>query len=49
VTPLAPRLASPDPEVRSRLVASLVNGLMNALWSTGDRGLLTADPEVVVS
>ena len=48
VTPLAPRLAGPDAEVRSRLVASLVGGLMTALWSTGDEGLLAADPETVI-
>jgi AcrR family transcriptional regulator len=48
VTPLAPRLAGPDADVRSRLVASLVGGLMTALWSTGDEGLLRADPETVV-
>jgi AcrR family transcriptional regulator len=49
VAPLLRRLTGPDAEVRARLAAGLVGGLLYALWAVGDDRLAAADPELVVS
>jgi AcrR family transcriptional regulator len=43
VAPLRSRLAGPDAELRSRLAASLVGGLLYSLWVVGDEELLATD------
>jgi len=43
VTPLLSRLEGPDAELRARLAAALVGGLLYSLWVVGDEGLLAAD------
>jgi AcrR family transcriptional regulator len=48
VTPLLGRLTGPDAEVRARLGAALVGGLLYALWVAGDERLVAADPELVI-
>lgn len=47
VEPLLARLEGPDRELRARLVASTVGGLMYSLWLVRDERL-TADPEALV-
>ena|SRR5690606_12078986 len=48
VAPLRSRLEGPDAEMRSRLAAALVGGLLYSLWVVGDEQLLAADrPELV--
>lgn len=44
VAPLLSRLEGPDAELRARLAAALVGGLLYALWVVGDERLLAADP-----
>jgi hypothetical protein len=43
VAPLLARLDGPDAELRARLAASLVGGLLYSLWVVGDDGLASAD------
>lgn len=43
VAPLRSRLDGPDAELRARLAAALVGGLLYSLWVVGDEGLLAAD------
>lgn len=47
VAPLRERLAGPDAELRARLAAALVGGLLYALWVVGDDHLAAADPESI--
>jgi AcrR family transcriptional regulator len=47
VDPLRARLEGPDAEVRARLAAALVGGLLYALWVVGDERLLTTDHEAI--
>ncbi|MBN9139302.1 MAG: TetR family transcriptional regulator [Micrococcales bacterium] len=48
VAPLRSRLEGPDAELRSRLAAALVGGLLYSLWVVGDEQLLAADRAEVV-
>lgn len=48
VAPLRSRLEGPDAEVRSRLAAALVGGLLYSLWVVGDEALLAADRHELV-
>lgn len=48
VAPLVARLHGPDVDLRARLAAALVGGLLYALWVVGDEHLLAADHESVV-
>ena len=43
VAPLLARLDGPDAELRARLAASLVGGLLYSLWVVGDDALAAAD------
>jgi AcrR family transcriptional regulator len=43
VGPLRARLTGPDADLRARLAAALVGGLLYALWVVGDEQLLAAD------
>ncbi|MDQ2697298.1 MAG: TetR family transcriptional regulator [Actinomycetota bacterium] len=43
VAPLLARLDGPDAELRARLAASLVGGLLYSLWVVGDEALANAD------
>lgn len=47
VAPLLERLSGPDAELRARLAAALVGGLLYALWVVGD-DRLAAEPELIV-
>ena len=49
VAPLLARLGGPDAELRARLAASLVGGLLYSLWVVGDDGLASADRGELVS
>ncbi len=49
VAPLRTRLTGEDVELRARLAASLVGGLLYALWVVGDEELAAADPEHIVA
>jgi AcrR family transcriptional regulator len=44
IAPLRDRLSGPDADLRARLAAALVGGLLYALWVVGDEQLLAADP-----
>ena len=48
VAPLRARLSGEDAELRARLAAALVGGLLYALWVVGDQVLLATDREVLV-
>jgi len=48
VAPLRERLTGPDAELRSRLAASVVGGLLYSLWVVGDEALATADREALI-
>lgn len=48
VAPLRSRLEGPDAELRARLAAALVGGLLYSLWVVGDEGLLAADQSELV-
>lgn len=48
VGPLLSRLSGPDAEIRARLAAALVGGLLYSLWAVGDEALLAADHDSVV-
>ena len=47
VTPLRRRLSGDDAGLRARLAASLVGGLLYALWVVGDDELAAADHEQI--
>jgi len=48
VAPLAARIEGPDAELRARLAAAVVGGLLYSLWVVGDETLLATDhPELV--
>ena len=48
VAPLRARLDGPDADLRARLAAALVGGLLYALWVVGDERLLAADHDDLV-
>ncbi len=48
VAPLRSRLEGPDAELRARLAAALVGGLLYSLWVVGDEELLAADHRELV-
>lgn len=48
VAPLRDRMDGPDADLRARLAAALVGGLLYALWVAGDEQLLAADHDDVV-
>jgi AcrR family transcriptional regulator len=48
VAPLLGRLSGDDAELRARLAAALVGGLLYSLWVVGDDALAAADPVEVV-
>jgi len=47
VEPLLSRLSGPDAELRARLAASLVGGLLYSLWVVGDERLLATDHDQI--
>ncbi|PUB32317.1 TetR family transcriptional regulator [Promicromonospora sp. AC04] len=49
VKPLRDRLDGPDAGLRAAMIASMVAGLMHALWIARDRDLLSAPPEQIVA
>ena len=49
VEPLRARLSGPDADLRARLAASVVGGLLYSLWAVGDEALAAADHEAVVA
>ncbi len=48
VAPLLSRLDGPDAELRARLAAALVGGLLYSMWVVGDEQLLAADRSEIV-
>ncbi|WP_045745614.1 MULTISPECIES: TetR family transcriptional regulator [Actinoplanes] len=48
VGPVRARLTGPDADLRARLAASVVGGLLYALWVVGDEPLLATDPGELV-
>jgi AcrR family transcriptional regulator len=48
VAPLLSRLDGPDAELRARLAAALVGGLLYSLWVVGDDRLAAADPRDLI-
>jgi AcrR family transcriptional regulator len=48
VAPLRARMSGADADLRARLAASLVGGLLYSLWVVGDDALAAADHEDVV-
>lgn len=48
VGPLLGRLSGPDADLRARLAASLVGGLLYSMWVVGDERLLAADHAQIV-
>jgi AcrR family transcriptional regulator len=48
VGPLRARLQGPDADLRARLAAALVGGLLYSMWVVGDEVLLAADRADVV-
>jgi AcrR family transcriptional regulator len=49
VGPLRSRLTGPDADLRARLAAAVVGGLLYALWVVGDAHLVAADPKDLVT
>lgn len=49
VGPLRSRLTGPDADLRARLAAAVVGGLLYALWVVGDTHLVAADPHDLVT
>lgn len=45
VAPLRARLIGRDAELRARMAAAVVGGLLYALWVVGDEGLLATPPD----
>ena len=48
VAPIKQRLEGPDADLRARLAASLVGGLLYSLWVVGDETLAAADHREIV-
>ena len=48
VSPIKLRLEGPDADLRARLAASLVGGLLYSLWVVGDEALAAADHRDIV-
>ena len=48
VAPLRARLSGSDADLRARLAASLVGGLLYSLWAVGDETLAAVDQERIV-
>lgn len=48
VAPILARLTGPDTELRARLAAALVGGLLYSLWVVGDETLAAADHQDIV-
>ena len=48
IEPLAPRLQGPDPELRARLVAAAISGLLDAVAILADRLIVEASAEQLV-
>lgn len=48
IGPIRARLDGPDAELRARLAAALVGGLLYSLWVVGDEQLAAADPREVI-
>ncbi|WP_328467610.1 TetR family transcriptional regulator [Actinoplanes sp. NBC_00393] len=48
VGPVRARLSGPDADLRARLAAAVVGGLLYALWVVGDETLLAADHRELV-
>ena len=48
VAPLLSRLSGDDAELRARLAAALVGGMLYSLWVVGDEQLLAADQQELV-
>jgi len=48
VEPLRRILTGPDADLRARLVAATVGGLMATLWLVQDESLLDGDPEAII-
>lgn len=48
VAPLRERLSGPDADLRARLAASVVGGLLYSMWVVGDEVLLATDHAVIV-
>lgn len=49
VAPLRERLEGPEAEVRARLAAAMIGGLLYAFWLVGDETLLGHDREDVIA
>ena len=48
VGPVRARLDGPDADIRARLAAAVVGGLLYVLWVVGDETLVAADPGELV-
>ena len=48
VAPLRARMTGPDADLRARLAAALVGGLLHSMWVVGDEVLLATDHEQIV-
>lgn len=48
IEPLAPRIAGPDAELRARLVAAVISGLLDAVALLADRRIMEASTETLV-
>ncbi len=48
VEPFRALLDGPEADLRARLAAAVIGGLLHSLWVVGDEGLLTADREALV-
>ncbi|BAL86975.1 putative TetR-family transcriptional regulator [Actinoplanes missouriensis 431] len=48
VGPVRARLAGPDADIRARLAAAVVGGLLYVLWVVGDEALVAAEPRELV-
>ena len=49
VEPLREMLEGPDADLRARLVAAAIGGLLSALWLVGDEYLVTADHQTLIT
>ena len=49
VEPFRALLDGPDADLRARLAAAVVGGLLHSLWVVGDEGLLTADRDALTA
>ncbi len=48
VEPFRALLDGPEADLRARLAAAVIGGLLHSLWVVGDEGLLTADRAALV-